>query len=106
MTKLISVYPDGSYTKAEQYQQLPAKAGRGLVALYQTDDRVLCQLNNVLMLDLYDIHYRAKHKHNKTRVATAIGEVLEWIHKQPPDTVSAMKYVGWLLRDRLGGRHA
>eukprot|EP01042_Synura_sphagnicola_P036314 gene36314-biopygen1867 len=85
-TELISVYTDGSYTKAEPLQHLPAKAGWGFIAVTQTDDRVLCQRNNFLMMDLDDIHYHgAKNKSNNTAEVTAIGEALKWIHQQPPD---------------------
>eukprot|EP01042_Synura_sphagnicola_P036391 gene36391-biopygen4117 len=85
-TELISVYTDGSYTKAEPPQHLPAKAGWGFIAVTQTDDRVLCQRNNFLMMDLDDIHYHgAKNKSNNTAEVTAIGEALKWIHQQPPD---------------------
>ena len=58
-TELISVYTDGSYTKAEPPQHLPAKAGWGFIAVTQTDDRVLCQRNNFLVMDPDDIHYHS-----------------------------------------------
>jgi len=85
-SELISVYTDGSYTRAEPPQHLPAKAGWGFIAVTQTDDRVLCQRNNFLMMDPDDIHYHgAKNKSNNTAEVTAVGEALTWIHQQPID---------------------
>eukprot|EP01042_Synura_sphagnicola_P036493 gene36493-biopygen7420 len=85
-TALISVYTDGSYSKAEPSLHTPSKAGWALLAVLPTDDRVLCQRNNFLMLDPDDLHYHgATHKSNNTGEVTAIGEALAWIHQQPTD---------------------
>ena len=65
-------------TILETPQHLPAKAGWGFIAVPQTNDRVLCQRNNFLMLDLDNIHYHgATHKSNNTAEITAIGEALK-----------------------------
>eukprot|EP01042_Synura_sphagnicola_P036479 gene36479-biopygen6912 len=85
-TALISVYTDGSYSKAEPSLHTPSKAGWAFLAVPPTDDRVLCQRNNFLMLDPDDLHYHdATHKSNNTGEVTAIGEALAWIHQQPTD---------------------
>ena len=85
-TALISVYTDGSYSKAEPSLHTPSKAGWAFLAVHSTEDRVLGQRNNFLMLDPDDPHYHgATHKSNNTGEVTAIGEALAWIHQQPPD---------------------
>eukprot|EP01042_Synura_sphagnicola_P036420 gene36420-biopygen4884 len=68
------------------------KAGWAFLAVSPTDDRVLCQRKNFLMLDTDDIHYHgATHKSNNTGEVTAIGEALAWIHQQPIDPAISYK---------------
>ena len=84
--ELISVYTDGSYSKAEPSLHTPSKAGWAFLAVPPTDDRVLHHQNNFLTLDPIDLHYHgATHKSNNTGEVTAIGEALAWIQQQPTD---------------------
>ena len=71
----------------------PSKAGWAFLAVPPTDDRVLCQRNNFLMLGgPDDLHYHgATHKSNNTGEVTSIGEALAWIHQQPIDPAISYK---------------
>ena len=93
-TALISVHKDGSYSKTEPSLHTPSKACWASLAVPQTDDRVLCQRNNFLMLDSDDLHHHgATHKSNNTgEVTLRLGKPLHGSISSPLTPPSAMKY--------------
>eukprot|EP01040_Poterioochromonas_malhamensis_P018624 gene18624-21796_t len=83
-TRLVSIYTDGSYTRAVLEHGLPALAGWGYVAIDRESEDTVETARASVTIDPMPVAFRgATLKSNNTGELTAIGEALTWIQSIP-----------------------
>ena len=83
-TRLVSIYTDGSYTRAVPEHGLPALAGWGYVAIDRESEDTVETARGSVSIDPMHVAFRgATLKSNNTGELTAIGEALTWIQSIP-----------------------